>query len=344
MFDCITKSSSLVEVVDTSVRERPGAAVATTATRVTEVVALSHRVARGGECRIVQRHDPLSSAGCKHKCLSSTARNRRRSTAIESGLGIEVGRCWRLRRAGRPAAYQRRLVRGGDLRSDRWVMAGPAAALMADAMAPYLTWIVAHAGSAASAYETALATMVSPPVIAVDREYLASLVTTNFLGQSTPENAVTEFHYRHMWAHNVEAICCYASSSAATCRLTPFSAPAVEFTSAVTPASGGASATTDTPPMMAADPRLLCAVPAAPNQLESPAVSSFGWDLSTSSSLRNEVVSGFPSACSGIIFCLAGNVGGGWWCGWRALSGEGLSRVSAGAVWQHPCGLDEPTL
>lgn len=345
MFNCMTESSLLVEVGDTSVGERPGAAVATTATRVTEVVALSHRGARGGECRVVHRHDPLSNAGGKHKSLSNTARNRRRSNVFECGLGIEVGRCWRFRRAGRPSAYQRRLVRGGDLRSVRWVMVGPAAALMAEAMAPYLTWMVAHAGSAVSACETALAAMVLPPVIAADRGYLASLVTTNFLGRSTAENAVTEVHYRRMWAHNVEAICCYASSSAATCRLTPFSAPAVEFTSGVTPASGGALARTDTPPMMAADTRLLCAVPAALNQLESPAVSSFDWGLSTSSFSRNQVVSGFRSACSGVIFfCLAGNVGGGWWCGRRALSGEGLSRVSAGEVWQHPCGLDEPTL
>lgn len=344
MFNCMTESSMLVEVGDTSVGERPSAAMATTATRVTAVVALSHRGARG-ECHVVQPHDPLSNAGCKHKSLSNTARNRRRSTVFESGLGIEVGRCWRLRRAGRPAAYQRRLVRRGDLRSYRWVMVGPAAALIADAMAPYLTWVVAHAGSAVSACETALATMVLPPVIAADRGYLASLVTTNYLGQSTPENAVTEVHYRHMWTHNVEAICCYASSSAATCRLTPFSAPAVEFTSGVTPASGGASARTDTPPRMAADTRLLCAVLAAPNQLESRAVSSFDWGLSTSSSLRNQVVAGSPSACSDGTFAgLAGNIGGGWWCGRRALSGEGLSRASAGMVWQHPCGLDEPTL
>lgn len=195
------------------------------------------------------------------------------------------------------------------LADDSW--RGPAAALMADAVAPYLRWMVAAAAraqqaaaqarSAATAYETALAMMVCPPVIAANRERLASLVTANFLGQNTPEIAVTEAQYVHMWAQNADAMYRYASSSAAASRLAPFTAPAVEFTGALARASGGgASATTNTLPMVTADPRLLSAVPAALNQLASPAVSSSGSDLSTSSSVGDETDSGSVSPYSAL--------------------------------------------
>ncbi|WP_101953335.1 PPE family protein [Mycobacterium intracellulare] len=196
------------------------------------------------------------------------------------------------------------------LADDSWQ--GPAATLMVAAAAPYLKWMVAAAAqaqqaatqarSAATAYETALAMTASPPVIAANRERLASLVATNFLGQNTPEIAVTEALYSQMWAQNAEAMYRYASNSAAACRLTPFTAPALDFTNALAPAScgGGASVTTNTPPTVAADSRLLCAVPAALNQLASPAVSSSGSDLSTSNSIDNEAGSGSGSDYSAL--------------------------------------------
>lgn len=59
-----------------------------------------------------------------------------------------------------------------------------------------------QARSAAAAYEAAVAMTVPPAVIAANRSQFVSLVTTNFLGQNTPEIAATEARYSEMWAQN----------------------------------------------------------------------------------------------------------------------------------------------
>ena len=112
---------------------------------------------------------------------------------------------------------------------------GPASASMAAGVAPYLRWLSATAAqceqvanqarSAASAYESAFAMTVPPPLIAVNRAQLMALVATNFLGQNTPAIMATEAHYGEMWAQDAAAMYGYAASSAVASTLTPFMPP-----------------------------------------------------------------------------------------------------------------------
>jgi PPE-repeat protein len=112
---------------------------------------------------------------------------------------------------------------------------GPASTSMAAAAAPYAAWMnttaaqaeqtAAQAQAAVSAYESAFAMTVPPPVIAANRAQLASLVATNILGQNTPAIAATEALYGEMWAQDAAAMYGYAGSSATASQLTPFTAP-----------------------------------------------------------------------------------------------------------------------
>jgi PPE-repeat protein len=120
-----------------------------------------------------------------------------------------------------------------SLTTGPWV--GPSSLSMAAAVTPYLTWMqgtAAQAGeaatqatAAASAYETAFAAHVPPPVIAENRALLAQLVATNIVGQNTPAIAATEGQYSEMWAQDALAMDSYATSSAAAYKLTPFTEP-----------------------------------------------------------------------------------------------------------------------
>jgi PPE-repeat protein len=150
---------------------------------------------------------------------------------------------------------------------------GPASASMAAAAAPYVSWMNATAAqaeqaanqakAAASAYETAFAATVPPPVIVANRTLLASLVATNILGQNTPAIATTEAHYAEMWAQDAAAMYGYAGSSAAASTLTPFAqAPA---TTTVGQATGTGTQTLS---------QLVTSVPAALQGLASPATST----------------------------------------------------------------------
>lgn len=112
---------------------------------------------------------------------------------------------------------------------------GPAAALMAAAVAPYVAWLrvtatlaeqtAAQATAAAAAYDAAFAATVPPPVVAANRLLLVALVATNFFGQNTPAIAATETQYAEMWAQDSAAMLGYASASASATSLTPFSSP-----------------------------------------------------------------------------------------------------------------------
>ncbi|ORV51928.1 hypothetical protein AWC02_02545 [Mycolicibacter engbaekii] len=112
---------------------------------------------------------------------------------------------------------------------------GPSSGSMASAAEPYVTWMAATAAqaehsanqarAAAAAYEAAFAATVPPPVIALNRTQLATLIATNFLGQNTPAIAATEIEYAEMWAQDAAAMYGYAGSSAAATALTPFSQP-----------------------------------------------------------------------------------------------------------------------
>jgi PPE-repeat protein len=112
---------------------------------------------------------------------------------------------------------------------------GPASASMAASAATYVAWMGAaatqaeqaaiQARAAASAFESAFAATVPPPLIAANRAQLAMLVATNFLGINTPAIMATEVHYAEMWAQDAAAMDGYAGSSAAAATLTPFTPP-----------------------------------------------------------------------------------------------------------------------
>ncbi|MDT5310883.1 MAG: hypothetical protein QOE48_6607 [Mycobacterium sp.] len=112
---------------------------------------------------------------------------------------------------------------------------GPASASMAAAAATYVAWMGAaatqaeqaasQARAAASAFESAFAATVPPPLITANRAQLAMLVATNFLGINTPAIMATEVHYAEMWAQDAAAMYGYAGSSAAAAKLTPFTPP-----------------------------------------------------------------------------------------------------------------------
>jgi PPE-repeat protein len=169
-----------------------------------------------------------------------------------------------------------------DLTSGPW--RGPASAAMAAAAAPYVSWMsttaaqaetaAGQAQAAATAYESAFSLTVPPPVIVANRTLLASLISTNFLGQNTPAIAATEAHYAEMWAQDAAAMYGYAGSSAAASTLTPFAAPpattsasgATAQAATVAQATGAGTQTTLS--------QLMTAMPAALQGLASPASST----------------------------------------------------------------------
>jgi PPE-repeat protein len=112
---------------------------------------------------------------------------------------------------------------------------GPSSAAMAAAAAPYAAWMNATAAqaeqtavqarAAATAYDTAFAATVPPPVIAANRAELASLVATNIFGQNIPAIAATEAQYADMWAQDAAAMYGYAGQSATAAQVTPFTSP-----------------------------------------------------------------------------------------------------------------------
>jgi PPE-repeat protein len=112
---------------------------------------------------------------------------------------------------------------------------GPSSTTMAAAASPYVTWLSAtsdqaqqtavRASAAASAYESAFAATVPPPLIEANRSTLAALVATNFLGQNTPAIAATEALYAEMWAQDATAMYGYAGASATASQVTPFGTP-----------------------------------------------------------------------------------------------------------------------
>lgn len=155
---------------------------------------------------------------------------------------------------------------------------GPASASMAAAAAPYVAWMTATAAQAelagsqakvaASAYETAFAATVPPPVIAANRALLMGLVFTNIFGQNTPAIAATEAHYAEMWAQDAAAMYAYAGSSATATQVTPFTEPpqitspsgAVSQAAAVTEAataSASSDITAQLSPLIAVVPNAL---------------------------------------------------------------------------------------
>ncbi|OCB52112.1 hypothetical protein A5677_21985 [Mycobacterium malmoense] len=118
------------------------------------------------------------------------------------------------------------------LSGEEWL--GPAAASMAQAVAPYVAWLRTTAAqaeqtanqmhAAATAYETALAATVPPPLVAANRAQTAQLLATNVLGLNTPAIAQLEAQYGEMWAQDATTMYSYAGQSAAATKVAPFTA------------------------------------------------------------------------------------------------------------------------
>jgi PPE-repeat protein len=169
-----------------------------------------------------------------------------------------------------------------NLTSGPW--RGTASASMAAAVAPYVSWMsttaaqaehaAGQAKAAASAYESAFTSTVPPPVIVANRALLASLISTNILGQNTPAIAATEAHYAEMWAQDAAAMYGYAGSSAAASTLTPFAgAPATTSTTGAAAQAATVAQATGTGTQSTLS-QLVTAMPAALQGLASPATSS----------------------------------------------------------------------
>ena len=173
-----------------------------------------------------------------------------------------------------------------ELTDDTW--RGPSSAAMEEAVTPYLAWLnsaaaeaeqtATQARAAASAYQTALTSMVPPEVIAANRVQLAMLNATNTFGQNTPAIATTEAQYGEMWALDAAAMYGYAGNSAAASRVTPFTAPpsttnpagAADQTAATAQAVGTSSGAG----VQSALSALVSNVPTSLQNLASPAASS----------------------------------------------------------------------
>jgi PPE-repeat protein len=200
-----------------------------------------------------------------------------------------------------------------NLTSGPW--RGPASAAVAAAAAPYVSWMSAtatqaeqaagQAKAAAAAYEAAFASTVPPSAIAANRTLLASLISTNILGQNTPAIAATETHYAEMWAQDAAAMYGYAGSSAAASTLTPFAEPPVTTTATGAAAQAATVAQATGTGTQTTVSQLVTAVPAALQALAAPATST-----STSAS------SGLESGLMNVLNFLTGNG-----------SGTGLSAV-----------------
>jgi PPE-repeat protein len=112
---------------------------------------------------------------------------------------------------------------------------GPELTAMAGATAPYIEWLdgaaalaqhaAAQARAAATAYDTALAAMVPPSMIADNRGRRKSLAKNNCLGQASQAIAAIEACYERMWVRDVVAMYAYAGAAADASTITPFTSP-----------------------------------------------------------------------------------------------------------------------
>ena len=195
------------------------------------------------------------------------------------------------------------------LTSGSWT--GPSSISMAAAATPYVTWLSAtgdqaqlaatQAAAAASAYESAFAATVPPPIIEANRSLLAALVATNVLGQNTPAIAATEALYAEMWAQDATAMYGYAGASATASQVTPFTAPpqttnssGLMSQSVAAAQSSGTAGETDLDTIMSSGPQVISGMPQALQSLASPqaldSVVSTATDSSTSSTSATSIM------------------------------------------------------
>jgi PPE-repeat protein len=157
---------------------------------------------------------------------------------------------------------------------------GSSSLMMADAVAPYVTWLhgtaaeaeqtAVQAKNAAGAYQTAYAMTVPPSQIAANRTQLHSLLASNFFGQNSPAIAATEANYEQMWAQDVAAMYGYAVSSSTASRLTPFTDPPRTTDPAGPVTQTAAASGSGGSPAQATTTQLLAQLPTTMQQLAAP--------------------------------------------------------------------------
>jgi PPE-repeat protein len=131
---------------------------------------------------------------------------------------------------------------------------GPASDSMAAAVGPYMSWLTSTAAqakaianqarAAVSAYETASAAVVPPPLIEANRAQLAQLIAGNVVSQDTPAITAVEAEYGEMWAQDACTMYRYAAASATAATLTPLAPPALGGSSLELLGSGADTAAT----------------------------------------------------------------------------------------------------
>lgn len=169
---------------------------------------------------------------------------------------------------------------------------GRVAMAITQAATPYVAWLFAtgaqaqqtavQAKAAASAYDSAFAAMVPPPVIEANRARLVSLASTNCLGYTSTAIADIEADYERMWVQDAEAMCAYARACADASALTRFSSPPSAWPGRHpgTPASGG-WALTAAPEVICAGNQLMSTIPEALEALSVSPLTSFDVSLSS---------------------------------------------------------------
>ena len=189
----------------------------------------------------------------------------------------------------RSAALSYQAVLSG-LTEEEWH--GPASAAMAAAAVPYVGWMnttavqaeltATQAEAAAGAYEAAFAATVPPPQIAANRVELASLVSTNVIGQNTAAIAAAEAQYSEMWAQDAAAMYGYAGSSAAATDLDSFTAAQQSTDPAGQSGQSAAvnqAASTSAGTSQSTLSKLMDTVPGSLQDMASPSATTTGLDL-----------------------------------------------------------------
>ena len=136
-----------------------------------------------------------------------------------------------------------------ELSNEEWL--GSASASMASAVTPYVQWAQntatlaeqngISASSAAAAYEQVFASVVPPPVIALNRAQLTKAIATNIFGQNNKVISQLERNTVEYWAQNTSALNTYQTQSTnATSQLAPVK-PAPQVTTDTGQASQAAS-------------------------------------------------------------------------------------------------------
>jgi PPE-repeat protein len=190
----------------------------------------------------IRARDDVNGEASRHSCyggfvvdfaaLPPEVNSGRMYAGAGVGPLVAAGAAWDALAAELSSAATSYRTVMSELTAGPWV--GPSSGAMAAAVAPYVSWMNTTAaqaeqtagqlGSVVAAYEAAFAATVPPPEIEVNRALLASLVSTNVLGQNTPAIAATEAQYSEMWAQDAAAMYGYAGASATATRLTAFNA------------------------------------------------------------------------------------------------------------------------